>query len=343
MDKDHLIWEEEARQYLEALGSNREIFILSDQNTFQSCVPAIKKMISQSCSDIIISPGESSKSFKTLEEISVKLLNSNVSRRALLICVGGGVISDIGGLIASIFKRGIKMISIPTTILAQTDAAIGGKNGINVGDYKNQCGTFNFPEAVLFFNDILSTLPKEEIITGYAETVKHALIYDKKFWNELIKIHSADINHHKEIIKRSALIKHKIIAEDPYENNIRKKLNFGHTAGHAIESLKSFSISHGLAVSAGIIIESHLSFQSQLLSEIELVEISSYINHEFPKINFNIQDISAIIKFMENDKKNEEKKINFTLLKSIGKAEINCYPTTRQIESSLEYYIASCS
>ncbi|MEY4573233.1 MAG: 3-dehydroquinate synthase, partial [Bacteroidota bacterium] len=244
----------------------------------------------------------------------------NFSRNDLIINLGGGLVTDMGGFIASLFKRGLDFIHVPTSLLGMVDASIGGKTGIDLGSHKNQLGVFNHPKGIFIDPKFLESLPAEEIIFGYAEMLKHALIRDLELWNK-IKYITSDIELSSiEILSKSIKIKVDIINEDPYEGGLRKILNFGHTIGHGIEGyyLEKSNLAHGHCVALGICAESYLSWQKGLLSKEEYLDIENCIRRSFHFISINAEEITEIIKLIRHDKKNNNNKIKCCLLAGIG-------------------------
>ena len=327
-------------------------FILVDENTRHHCLPILlsHSIILKNSEILEIPSGEKNKSIESAVQLWNTLLTKHADRHSLLINLGGGVISDLGGFIASTFHRGIPYINIPTTLMAQVDAAIGGKTGLNFGNIKNQVGTFYSPKTVIIHTGFLKTLNKEHIANGFAEVIKYALIKDVILWKKLEKLH---LNDHivnlssndlswEELVDQSIKIKYDIIQEDFHEENIRKLLNFGHTFGHALEalSMKDFNpgLNHGHAVAMGIIFESYLSFKQTGLANEDLNSIVSLIlsNYEY----FPIQDSSSgqLIEFMSHDKKNKDHNIYFTLLQRSGKAIIDQRCDNELIQDALKYY-----
>lgn len=315
-----------------------QIFILADEHTKKYCLKVLRPYL-PSFQVIQIKSGEKNKTIRTCEKIWKELSKENADRKSLLTNLGGGTITDIGGFGASTYKREIDFINIPTTLLAQVDASVGGKTGIDFLGYKNQIGTFAFPKAVFINPDFLKTLNKRELISGFAEMIKYGLIADKNYWKEIKGI--KDIKKIKEEnIFHSIEIKNKIVSSDPYENGLRKMLNFGHTIGHAIESasLKTKKpLLHGEAIAIGIICEAYLSRKILGLKSEELNEITSFIiSIVQPKeIKHPIKNLIAL---MKQDKKNNDSEINFTLLASIGKAKINNSCSEELIEESIGFY-----
>ncbi|NTW32930.1 MAG: 3-dehydroquinate synthase, partial [Bacteroidetes bacterium] len=253
--------------------------VLVDENTQKHCIPILKKYIE--INEIFsVKSGEKNKSIYTCIEIWEQLSTANIDRKALLINLGGGVLCDMGGLIASTYKRGIDFINIPTTILSMCDAGIGGKLAVNINGLKNEIGLFNNPIATIIYPDFIKTLPERHKLSGFAEIIKHALIGDNKLFYKLASINSIydDIEKHISI---SLKIKKRIVKLDPFEKNIRKALNFGHSIGHALEAFSLESkgedyIYHGEAIAAGMIAESYISYIRKFISKTELDKITKF-------------------------------------------------------------------
>ena len=302
-----------------------KIAILVDENTKRDCLPKIPQL--ENSIIIEIKSGEKHKNINTCNFIWKQLTAHNFDRNSLLINLGGGVIGDMGGFAASTYKRGISFIHIPTTLLAMVDASVGGKLGIDFQDFKNQIGLFNNPESILINPDFLETLPENQLKSGFAEVVKHALILDKNLWKEIISVPFNKLNWRK-IIENSINIKNKIVLSDPYEKGERKKLNFGHTFGHAVESYyleKGIPILHGEAVLMGILLEVEISAASQEQNN----EIKNYILSNFT-LPFTPKK-SDLLPFLMNDKKNKVGKINFNLLTSIGSCSVDNLFSTNEL------------
>ena len=256
----------------------------------------------------------------------------------LIINLGGGVITDMGGFIASTFKRGLDFINIPTTLLSMVDASIGSKTGINLNLLKNQIGLFSDPQLVIIDTNYLKTLNEREIKSGYAEIIKHCII-SNSFFDDLID--RSSIHYNEDIIYNSIQIKNKIVSLDKLENNIRKNLNFGHTIGHAIESLylkKEDKLLHGEAISIGMICESFISYKKTNFRLETANKIKTHLNSIYPKINFNKNDLKEILSLMKYDKKNYLKNIRFSLLKEVGKVEIDVEIDENLILDSFDFY-----
>lgn len=321
------------------------IFILTDTNSNEYCLSRFLPFLAteKTIEIIEIVAGESEKNINTCVEIWAILTELGGDRKSLLINVGGGVITDIGGFVASTFKRGIDFIHVPTTLLAMVDASVGGKNGVDLGNLKNQIGVINVPKMVLIDTEYLSTLPQNEMRSGLAEMLKHGLIYDADYWSVFKDLSSIDFADFDALIHRSIVIKNDIVLQDPTENGIRKALNFGHTLGHAIESYflenpNKNNLLHGEAIAAGMIMESYISWQKNWLTETEYLEIKNAINAIFDIIDFEENDLQPILNLLIHDKKNEYGKIQFALLDGIGKIKINQEIENEIITKSFEDY-----
>ena len=289
-----------------------QVAILVDENTKRDCLSKLPQI--ENALIIEIKSGEEYKNISTCSFIWEQLTINNFDRNSLLINLGGGVIGDMGGFCAATYKRGLEFIHIPTTLLAMVDASVGGKLGIDFKGFKNQIGLFNNPKAVLISSEFLETLAESELKSGFAEVLKHALISDNSLWLKLKNTPFTDLDW-EDIIDTSVQIKNKIVLADPFEKGERKKLNFGHTFGHAIESYyleKGTPISHGEAVFMGMILETKISD----LSETDKNEIKNYVLSNFA-LPYTPKK-SNLHKFLINDKKNQNGKINFTLLNGIG-------------------------
>jgi len=304
-------------------------FVLVDENTEKFCLELfIKKSGIKSFNKIIISSGEENKNIDTCISIWGQLNSFKADRKSLLINLGGGVLTDIGGFAASTYLRGIEFINIPTTLLGMVDAAHGGKTGIDFKQLKNQIGVFNEPLEVLLDDEYLKTLSKEEFINGYAEVVKHSLLTDKPdlTFNSLIKLDLfKDLDY---IINSYSSVKNEIVESDKYESSIRKILNLGHTIGHAVESYSYISdkvvdLKHGQAIVIGIITELYISHKKFNFPLKDVVTVKEHLKNYFNLIQLEEDDILNIYDLMVYDKKNEGSKINFVLLKEIGKPVID--------------------
>lgn len=313
--------------------------ILVDENTALHCYPIVKEDI-PAHAFFKISAGEEHKNLQTCEKIWQWMTQEKFDRKSLLINLGGGVIGDMGGFCAASYKRGIRFINIPTTLLAMVDASIGGKLGIDFMGFKNHIGFFANPDKVLIHVGFLKTLPREEIRSGYAEIIKHTLIADAAFWPEIMqtKIEAADWD---KFIHHSIAIKDKVVKQDPEERNLRKILNFGHTIGHAIESFylqKKTKLLHGEAIAIGMICEAYISKELHQLPENLYFQIRNYVKKVFGQLDLNKEDFKAITDNCLQDKKNENNSIRFVLLKNIGDAVFDVPVPEDLIVESLNAY-----
>lgn len=318
--------------------------ILVDENTHDYCLEYLLTTFTelQEAEVMLLPVGEENKVMEVCFQVWEALSEYKIGRKDVIINLGGGVVSDMGGFIASIYKRGIDFINIPTSLLAMVDASIGGKTGIDLGSYKNQLGTFTDPKALFIDMAFLQTLPEEEVMNGYAEMLKHALIGDKVYWEKLTTIKTLDDLLDQEIIETSILLKSDIVENDPLENNQRKKLNFGHTIGHAFEGyfLMSNPIGHGHAVGIGMIAEAFLSYRKGLLQENQWNEIQTALLAIFPLIDFEKEDIPKMIDLMKNDKKNFEGEIKCCLLEEIGTCVFDQNISEPEIREALLFLLA---
>jgi 3-dehydroquinate synthase len=334
---DHLV----ASQY-------SSIFIITDTNVHEHCLRILMQNISTDVpiEVIEIEAGEENKNLSVCHEIWKTLSDLGADRKTLIINLGGGVVTDLGGFIASTFRRGIDFIHVPTSLLGMVDASLGGKNGVDLGHLKNQIGTIVLPKMVLVIPDFLKTLPTEEYRSGLAEMIKHGIIYNEKYFGYFEKLQDYDAAFLSQVIQDSIKIKLKIVASDPFENSHRKTLNFGHTLGHAIESYflvdeTKKRLLHGEAIAIGMILESYLSAQKLQLSNKELNRITKAIVPVYKKVKFSKNDILEIIQLLKYDKKNTGAQINFVLLNKIGDCAIDQQVTNDEILNAFEFYANS--
>ena len=328
-----IYFNQEAYEMLNSWISNynySKLFILVDETTNEFCLPKLLPLLEVDIPiEIIeIEAGEEMKNISTCVEIWSILADLGADRKSAILNLGGGVITDLGGFVASTFKRGIDFINIPTTLLGMVDAAIGGKNGVDLGTLKNQIGVINAPKLVVIDTDYLETLPQNQMKSGLAEMLKHGLIYDKKYWNQFKDLQDLNFDDLDQLIHRSVEIKNEIVCQDPTENGIRKALNFGHTLGHAIEShfLETEKpLLHGEAIAIGMILESYISKEKKLITEEEYIEIKSTLLAIFEKQFFTQNDIDSIVNLLIHDKKNEYGKVQFALIENIGTIILNQY------------------
>jgi 3-dehydroquinate synthase len=328
-------------QFLENEKYSR-VFVFTDRNTSELCLPVFQSMLGDYTNFDLIEtdPGEENKNIDFCIGIWKTLLDFEADRKCLMINLGGGVITDMGGFVASTYKRGIDFINIPTTLLSQVDASVGGKTGIDIDNVKNMVGTFALPQAVFIESIFLDTLPERELLSGFAEMIKHGLILDAAYYKTL-----KEANYKKlkpELVYQSVGYKNQVVIKDPLEKGLRKILNFGHTIGHAVESYALSNskkpLTHGEAIAVGMICEAYLSTKNSTLSIDELNDISGYIKSIYPFHAIKPKSFTAILELMKSDKKNEHGQINFSLLESIGKCEFNCKVAETDITDSLLYY-----
>jgi 3-dehydroquinate synthase len=328
----------------EIITSNKysKVFVFADGHTAELCLPLFQEMLGDYTGFDLIEtdPGEENKNIDFCIGIWKTLLDFGADRKCLMINLGGGVITDMGGFVASTYKRGIDFINIPTTLLSQVDASVGGKTGIDVDNVKNMVGTFTLPQAVFIETSFLKTLPKRELLSGFAEMIKHGLIADSSYYEDLKKSDYEEIA--AQAIYHSVEIKNEVVTEDPHEKGLRKILNYGHTIGHAIETYSLINdkkpLTHGEAIAIGMVCEAYLSVSNNTLTEDELRDICDYILALYPDYHIKKESFGQLMEFMQSDKKNENGQIMFSLLSKIGACDFNCRVSEAAILESLEYY-----
>ncbi len=320
------------------------IYILTDSNTRNYCLPAFIQYTNLNSQPTLLEmpQGEENKTIETCLQLWNQLSESKADRNSLLINLGGGVISDLGGFVASTFKRGIHFINIPTSLLAMVDAAVGGKNGVDLGSIKNQIGTINAAQLVLIDTRFLKTLPKAHITSGVAEMLKHGIIASEKYFSNVLNMSPANSNF-DSLIWESVEIKNHIVAEDPSETGLRKTLNYGHTLGHAIESYclqnsERKTLLHGESIAIGMILATFISSEIVSFPKKLLYKISSGILSMFEKVPFTKTDVNEICKLLIYDKKNSGGKVYFVLLEDFNKPVINCEVPNALIHKAFKYY-----
>jgi len=319
------------------------IFVLVDENTHDLCYPAFMSRINGDYHfEIIeIESGEVNKNMETCVGVWEALSELGADRKSVVINLGGGVLTDLGGFVASTFKRGIDFINVPTTLLAMVDASVGGKTGVDLGALKNQIGVINQPKMVLVITDFLDTLEERQVKSGFAEMLKHGLIQDSSYWNALKQV--SELTEMKTHIYNSVVIKNEVVLQDPTEQHIRKILNYGHTLGHAIESYfleneEKTTLLHGEAIAIGMILEGYLSKTLTGLTPSELTDIKETFLNTFNRVDFSDEDINTILSLMKYDKKNSHGKINFVLLKTIGETTIDVSIPPELFQKAFAYY-----
>ncbi len=314
------------------------VAVLTDSNTYKYCYPIVQGAL-QRHSVLTIPAGEEHKNLEACSLVWQKLTELQFDRHSLLIVLGGGVLGDLGGFCAATFKRGIDFVLMPTTLLAQVDASVGGKLGIDFNQFKNHIGVFCEPVATLICPAFLTTLPERELRSGFAEIIKHCLISDKKMW-EVVRSKLLEEQDWSTLIPHSVAFKKQVVETDPREKGLRKILNFGHTVGHAVESyfLNSENrLFHGEAIAVGMIAEACIAESKKLITRTELVEIATYIKQIYPKVILP-STFDEVIKLMVQDKKNKGNKILMALTEGIGKACWDVEVSSEEIEESLNYY-----
>lgn len=320
------------------------VFVLTDTNTAEACLPAFlrDRPWAAGWHPLCIPAGETHKTLHTCLQVWKELSESGADRKSLLVNLGGGVVTDLGGFVASTYQRGIPFINIPTTLLAMVDASVGGKTGVDLGPLKNQIGVIRDPLLVLIQTSFLATLDSRQLRSGFAEMLKHGLILDRTYWESLKSLDLGG-NLHTQI-HRSILMKNEVVLADPQEMNLRKILNFGHTLGHAIESFyleteKEESLLHGEAIAIGMILEGFLSMETCGLTRRECDDIRDTVLSFFPKVPIAGEHRDRIIDLLRYDKKNVHGKVLFSLLESIGRARYNVEVPGDTLQSAFDYYM----
>lgn len=330
--QDHLI--ELINQYDPA-----QIIAIVDENTAQY-LEELHLITDINIDAIQLPSGEAHKNIQTVAAIWRDLTENEFRRDGLIINLGGGVITDMGGFAAATYKRGVDFINIPTTLLSMVDAAIGGKTGIDFFEFKNQIGVIKEAKAVFCDVAFLQTLPKDELLSGFAEVLKHGLIADSKYFDYCTYTEFEKLNWEK-VVEGSIRIKGEIVAHDPLERGPRKLLNFGHTIGHALESLRleqGEPILHGFGVISGMMIETKISFDRGLINEHYFTKVINALDKLYKRVEIIPEDIPQMLERMRNDKKNNSDQINFTLLESIGKGVFNQTAKDVEIEAAIRWY-----
>lgn len=324
-----------------------KIFVLVDENSHELCYPIFIQQVETTTEiEIVeIESGEENKNIESCINLWNVLTELGADRKSLIINLGGGVITDMGGFVASTFKRGISFINIPTTLLSMVDASAGGKTGVDLGVLKNQVGMFSNPEMVLIDSQYLTTVSAREMRSGMAEVIKYGLTYDADLWSKSKNFKGFVEGELDNLIYRSIEIKNEVVLEDPKEHGIRKVLNFGHTLGHAIESyfLESadkVNLTHGEAIAIGMITEAYISNKLFDFPKIILDEVKKHITAIFGKVVLKKEDFTPIIELLIHDKKNTNGDVNFVLLTDLENYKFNCKVSKELITDSLDYYLS---
>ncbi len=329
-----------------SLQFGKKLFILIDSNTIEACFPIIKDSLPKNIPVFTLKAGEENKHIESVVKVWDFLNSNGADRKSVVINLGGGVLCDLGGFAASTFKRGLDFIHIPTTLLSQVDASVGGKTGVNFKAFKNEVGSFSFPLKVIIDSCFMKTLSQEHILSGFGEMLKHAFIQDEAYYFELKKLNldKKELNYSDllNLVQHSVKIKEEVVLADPMENGLRKILNFGHTIGHAFESYYLGSekeLIHGKAVAYGMIMEMYLSYLKLGFNRHKLVEVQDFINNIYGRLEFGQSDYEKLYDLMTHDKKNEDYQINFTLLKDIGESVINQTASKKEIFEAFDFYL----
>lgn len=321
-----------------------KVFLATEETVSKLWLPELKEFLNANqIKTVCIPAGEQAKKIESVTHIWEFLSNNGADRKSLLINIGGGMLTDLAGFAASTFKRGIDFLNIPTTLLSQVDASVGGKTGINFNGLKNEIGTFNEPIAVIINTLFLKTIDRENFLSGFAEMIKHGFIHSEAHLKELQEFNLDNIDYLQlqTIIEHSVEVKKYFVANDPTEKNIRKALNFGHTVSHAFESLameKNRPILHGFGVACGMVAELYLSAKVCKLPMNELETLSQWIVNLYGKFEITPSDYQRLYSLMTHDKKNEAGRINFTLIPRVGEIAINQNCNQQQIFEALDYY-----
>ena len=330
-----------------------KLFVLTDETTHQLCLPVVAGYdCMQTAQPIVIGATDVNKTLDSLGHVWSELQRMGATRHSLMVNLGGGMVTDLGGFAASTFKRGIPYINIPTTLLSMVDASVGGKTGINFGGLKNEIGVFNNAQTVILDTTFLRTMDHANILSGYAEMLKHGLISSEAMWAELLKFNleslynpgasesQASLNLLGRMVADSVAVKQRIVTEDPTEKGIRKALNLGHTAGHAFESLalERKPVLHGYAVAWGLVPELYLCCVKTGFPQDKMRQTVSFIKEHYGRMAITCDDYPQLIELMHHDKKNTGNSINFTLLGGIGDIRINQTATEEEIKEALDFY-----
>ena len=320
-----------------------KIFILADETTHRLCVPVVADFECLKGAQVItIGATDANKTLQSLSHVWEELGQRGATRHTLLINIGGGMVTDLGGFAASTFKRGVNYINIPTTLLSMVDASVGGKTGINFNGLKNEIGVFNNAASVILDTLFLRTMDRENILSGYAEMLKHGLISNERMWAELLAfdVEEPNLKELGRMVAESVAVKQRIVTDDPTEQGIRKALNLGHTIGHAFESLalQRKPVLHGYAVAWGLISELYLSAIKTGFPTDKMHQTVNFIKEHYGKMSITCDDYPTLLELMTHDKKNVAGIINFTLLGGIGDIRINQTANKQEIYEALDFY-----
>ena len=321
------------------------LFVLVDETTERLCLPLVAGMeCMKDVQKIVIGAGDTAKTLDTLAHVWTELGRMGATRHSLIVNLGGGMVTDLGGFAASTFKRGINYINIPTTLLSMVDASVGGKTGINFGGLKNEIGVFNNARSVILDTQFLRTMDTRNMCSGYAEMLKHGLISDERMWAELMNFDisgTPELTVLQQMVAESVAVKQRIVTEDPTERGLRKALNLGHTAGHAFESLamrRGTPVLHGYAVAWGLVCELYLSAIKENFPTDRMRQTVAFINEHYGKMAITCDDYPELTELMTHDKKNVAGIINFTLLGGIGDIRLDRTATEQELREAFDFY-----
>lgn len=329
--------------HLEQLGPVAKV-VLGDRHTLALCLPELLAHVPvlRGAPTMVIEPGEASKRVEVCTALWQHMVQQALDRRAVLLCLGGGVVTDVGGFVAGAYKRGIRCVHVPTSLLAMVDAAIGGKTGVDLDGVKNVVGVFHDPLGTYVHVPFLRTLGKRELLNGVAEMIKHGLVRDAAHFEALCQAPLHDLDALEALVARSAAIKAEVVSEDPRESGTRKLLNFGHTIGHAVESFSwegdGRALLHGEAVAIGMWCEAWLSHHLGMLAEEEMLRITSQLHQLYAPYALTPEDDHRILELMRNDKKNTDGAFRFTLLQRIGEGRVGVPASADDVRQALEAY-----
>ena len=347
MEKQDVILSENIGESLSAAIGNvahDRLFVLTDETTLKLCWPLVSELPCLAEAQMItIGATDENKTLESLSHVWTELQRGGATRHSLMLNLGGGMVTDLGGFAASTFKRGIAYINVPTTLLSMVDASVGGKTGINFGGLKNEIGVFNCARSVILDTTFLRTLDYENLASGYAEMLKHGLISNVETWAELMRfdLQQADYELLRTMVAKSVAVKERIVEEDPLEHGIRKALNLGHTVGHAFESLamaENRTVLHGYAVAWGLVCELYLSVRHTGFPKDKLWQTLQFVKENYGKFSFDCKQYDRLYELMTHDKKNTAGVVNFTLLGEVGDIRINQTATREEIFDMLDFY-----
>ena len=347
MEKQDVILSENIGESLSAAIGNvahDRLFVLTDETTLKLCWPLVSELPCLAEAQMItIGATDENKTLESLSHVWTELQRGGATRHSLMLNLGGGMVTDLGGFAASTFKRGIAYINVPTTLLSMVDASVGGKTGINIGGLKNEIGVFNCARSVILDTTFLRTLDYENLASGYAEMLKHGLISNVETWAELMRfdLQQADYELLRTMVAKSVAVKERIVDEDPLEHGIRKALNLGHTVGHAFESLamaENRTVLHGYAVAWGLVCELYLSVRHTGFPKDKLWQTLQFVKENYGKFSFDCKQYDRLYELMTHDKKNTAGVVNFTLLGEVGDIRINQTATREEIFDMLDFY-----